>query len=134
MSEHVVSPDLHQPLALACLLHDGVVQPIRGHKAVGPVPAAPSVADDVASVPLEEYCPIRFVAVRGEIRNMVIGELVELAVDKSLCNGESPSIRDDAQEILLDGAERRPDPVPVLSEVVPDEDHLFFKVYSISSN
>lgn len=34
MSEHLVSPDFHQPLALAGLLHDGVVQPIWGHESL----------------------------------------------------------------------------------------------------
>ena len=34
MSEHLVFPDFHQPLALAGLLHDGVIQPIWGHESL----------------------------------------------------------------------------------------------------
>lgn len=65
---------------------------------------------------------------------MVDGELVQLAVDDPLGDIVPSPVGDDAEKILLNGAERGPDPISVLPEMVPDEDHLFFKVYSISSN
>ena len=59
---------------------------------------------------------------------MVDGELVQLAVDDPLGDIMPSPVGDDAEKIFLNGAERGLDPISVLSEMVPDEDHLFFNL------
>ena len=115
MSVHVVSSDLSQSPAFTGLLHDRVVQPIGGHQAVGTWPTASPVADHIHPVPFQKNRTVRYVTVRHEVGDMVNGDIVP-----------SP-VGDDAEKIFLNGAERGPDPISVLPEMVPDEDHLFLK-------
>lgn len=127
MSVHVVSSDLSQSPAFTGLLHDRVVQPIGGHQAVGTWPTASPVADRIHPVPFQENRTVWFVTVRHEVGDMVDGELVQLAVDDPLGDIVPSPVGDDAEKLFLNGAERGPDPISVLPEMVPDEDHLFLK-------
>lgn len=58
---------------------------------------------------------------------MVFRQLVEFATDDPMSHFQPSAVGDDTEEVLLDRAERCPDPVPILSEMVPREGHLFLK-------